>query len=109
MGGLAQLKIDQLAHEGGGIQASAKSPVLLALIAGVCTGSVLAGVWSRDHVELGILPLGAFGVALNSLLLFTVPQQLFQANTAVTGGFIWASVLLYFLGVGAGLFNVPLE
>src|SRR5436190_5485312 len=109
VGALAQINIDSLADEGGGVNASAKSPLLLALIAGVCTGSVLAGIWSRDHVELGILPLGAFGVALNSLLLFTVPQQLFQANSGVTGGFVWASVLLFLLGVSAGLFNVPLE
>ena len=59
---------------------SAKSPLLLALIAGVCVGSVLAGLWSGDHVELGILPLGAFGVALNSLLLFTVPQAAVRAR-----------------------------
>jgi acyl-[acyl-carrier-protein]-phospholipid O-acyltransferase/long-chain-fatty-acid--[acyl-carrier-protein] ligase len=75
---LAQLNIDQLAAEGGTVQESAKSPLLLALIAGVCVGSVLAGIWSGDHVELGILPLGAFGVALNSLLLFTVPQRIFD-------------------------------
>jgi acyl-[acyl-carrier-protein]-phospholipid O-acyltransferase/long-chain-fatty-acid--[acyl-carrier-protein] ligase len=109
IGGLAQLNIDQLAAEGGALNASAKSPLLLALIAGVCTGSILAGIWSRDHVELGILPLGAFGVALNSLLLFTVPQQLFLVNSAVTSGFVWAGVLLFLLGVSAGLFNVPLE
>jgi acyl-[acyl-carrier-protein]-phospholipid O-acyltransferase/long-chain-fatty-acid--[acyl-carrier-protein] ligase len=108
VGALAQLNIDQLADEGGAVHASAKSPLLLALIAGVCTGSVLAGIWSRDHVELGILPLGALGVALNSLLLFTVPPELFQ-GTSVTAGFVWACVLLFLLGVSAGLFNVPLE
>jgi len=109
IGALAQLNIDQLAAEGGAAAESAKSPLLLALIAGVCVGSVLAGVWSGDHVELGILPLGAFGVALNSLLLFTVPATLFEPGVAVTGGFIWASILLFFLGVSAGLFSVPLE
>jgi acyl-[acyl-carrier-protein]-phospholipid O-acyltransferase / long-chain-fatty-acid--[acyl-carrier-protein] ligase len=109
IGALAQINIDQLADEGGGVNASAKSPLLLALIAGVCAGSILAGLWSRDHVELGILPLGAFGVALNSLLLFTVPRQLFLPDAAMTGGFIWASVLLFLLGISAGLFNVPLE
>jgi acyl-[acyl-carrier-protein]-phospholipid O-acyltransferase / long-chain-fatty-acid--[acyl-carrier-protein] ligase len=108
VGALAQLNIDQLAAEGGVAAASAKSPLLLALIAGVCVGSVLAGVWSRDQVELGILPLGAAGVAISSLLLFTVPAQLFDA-TSVTRGFVWASTLLFFLGVSAGLFDVPLE
>ncbi|MCU0877818.1 MAG: MFS transporter [Pirellulaceae bacterium] len=91
------------------VSESAKSPLLLALIAGVCVGSVLAGIWSGDHVELGILPLGAFGVALFSLLLFTVPVQIFTPGVAVTGGFIWASVLLFMLGASAGLFSVPLE
>src|SRR5262245_2404976 len=109
VGALAQINIDQLSDEGGGVNASAKSPLLLALIAGVCTGSILAGVWSRDHVELGILPLGAFGVAVNSLLLFTVPRQLFIPGAAMTTGFVWTSILLFLLGTSAGLFNVPLE
>src|SRR5262249_23627372 len=62
-----------------------------------------------DHVELGILPLGAFGVAVNSLLLFTVPRQLFIPGAAMTTGFVWTSILLFLLGTSAGLFNVPLE
>jgi acyl-[acyl-carrier-protein]-phospholipid O-acyltransferase / long-chain-fatty-acid--[acyl-carrier-protein] ligase len=109
IGALAQLNIDQLAAEGGAVAESAKSPLLLALIAGVCVGSVLAGVWSGDHVELGILPLGALGVAVYSLLLFTVPATLFAPGAAVTGGFVWACVLLFLLGASAGLFSVPLE
>ena len=112
VGALAQMNIDQLVDEGmssGTASDSAKSPLLLALIAGVCTGSILAGIWSGDHVELGILPLGALGVALNSLLLFTVPQALFVTGATVTTGFVWASVLLFFLGTSAGLFSVPLE
>ena len=109
VGALAQLNIDQLASEGGALLESAKSPLLLSLIAGVCVGSILAGFWSGDHVELGILPLGAFGVALFSMLLFTVPQTLFVTAAPVTPGFIWACVLLGFLGISAGLFNVPLE
>jgi acyl-[acyl-carrier-protein]-phospholipid O-acyltransferase/long-chain-fatty-acid--[acyl-carrier-protein] ligase len=109
VGALAQLNIDQLAAEGGAVVESAKSPLLLSLIAGVCVGSILAGYWSGDHVELGILPLGALGVALFSMLLFTVPQTLFQPATSVTPAFVWTCVLLGLLGISAGLFNVPLE
>jgi acyl-[acyl-carrier-protein]-phospholipid O-acyltransferase/long-chain-fatty-acid--[acyl-carrier-protein] ligase len=109
IGALAQLNIDQLAAEGAAAQESAKSPLLLALIAGVCVGSILAGIWSGDHVELGILPLGAFGVALNSLLLFTVPVRIFDPASPVTGAFLWACTLLFLLGTSAGLFSVPLE
>src|SRR5205085_6786204 len=67
------------------------------------------GIWSRDHVELGILPLGAFGVSLSSLLLWTVSNHLFVPNTPIAAGFVWACVLLFALGISAGLFNVPLE
>lgn len=109
VGALAQLDIDQLVAEGGALDESAKSPLLLALIAGVCVGSVLAGIWSGDHVELGILPLGAFGVATSSLLLFTVPERIFDPASPITGAFIWASALLFLLGTSAGLFSVPLE
>lgn len=109
VGALAQLNIDQLAAEGGAGEESAKIPLLLSLIAGVSIGSVLAGVWSGDHVELGILPLGAAGVAISSLLLFTVPHVIFDPAPGMTGAAIWASVLLFFLGTSAGLFSVPLE
>ena len=109
IGSLAQLNIDQLATEGGANAESDKVPLLLALIAGVCVGNVLAGYWSGDHVELGILPLGAAGIALSSLLFCTVPVDLFQENVAISGGVIWAMVLLVTLGISAGLFCVPLE
>jgi hypothetical protein len=54
IGALAQINIDQLVDAGleaGQQSDSAKSPLLLALIAGVCLGSVLAGLWSGDHVD----------------------------------------------------------
>lgn len=110
VGMLAQLNIDQLAFEGGGLTESAKNPLLISLIFGVGAGSVLAGLWSGGRVELGILPLGAFGVAASGLLLFTVPQTIIEGdNPAWNGGFVWACALLFALGTSAGLFSVPLE
>lgn len=109
IGALAQLNIDQLATEGGAAGDTSKLPLLISLIAGVCVGSVLAGIWSGDHVELGILPLGAFGMAAGSLLLFTVPKDLFNGAAGASGGVVWACTLLFFLGGSAGLFSVPLE
>lgn len=90
---------------------SAKSPLLVALIFGVSAGSLLAGYWSGDRVELGILPIGAFGVSLFALLLFTVPSQLFEpgGGGVTTGAFTWSCILLFGLGTSAGLFLVPLE
>lgn len=109
IGAIAQINIDELAHENGATTETAAIPLLLALIAGVCVGNVLAGIWSGDHVELGLLPLGALGMAVCSILLFTVPRGLFDAGTELNGGMIWACTLLAVLGASAGLFDVPLE
>lgn len=110
IGAIAQINIDEMAHEGGATSESAAIPLLLALIAGLCVGNVLAGIWSGDHVELGLLPLGALGMAVCSMLLFTVPYGIFETpSSQLNGGLIWACVLLAALGASAGLFDVPLE
>jgi acyl-[acyl-carrier-protein]-phospholipid O-acyltransferase/long-chain-fatty-acid--[acyl-carrier-protein] ligase len=109
VGAIAQLNIDQLAFEGGATTEAAKNPLLVSLVVGVGVGSVLAGFWSRGHVELGILPLGAAGIAAAGMLLFVTPADIFQADGEVTRGLIWTCVLLSFLGISAGLFSVPLE
>lgn len=109
IGAIAQINIDELAHESGATTETAAIPLLLALIAGVCVGNVLAGIWSGDHVELGLLPLGALGMAVCSMLLFTVPSGLFEPATPWSIGMLWACALLAALGASAGLFDVPLE
>jgi acyl-[acyl-carrier-protein]-phospholipid O-acyltransferase/long-chain-fatty-acid--[acyl-carrier-protein] ligase len=72
--------------------------IILALSGvGVVTGSLLAGKYSRHHIELGIVPLGAVGL-LVSLVIFayatTIPMMIF------------ASLLF---GLFGGLFIVPLN
>lgn len=109
VGALAVNNIDQFTMESGGLHESDKTPLLLCLTIGLAVGSVLAGILSGDHVELGLLPIGLFGVALFSTLLFFVPPQLFEPGDALTGGLIWAGGLLFFLGVSSGMFDVPLE
>jgi len=109
VGALAQLNIDQFAAEGGALTETAKVPLLVALVMGVGFGSVLAGVWSAGRVELGILPLGAFGISISAMLLFLVQGTILDPTTAMTAGFVIACVLLFLLGTSAGLFSVPLE
>jgi acyl-[acyl-carrier-protein]-phospholipid O-acyltransferase/long-chain-fatty-acid--[acyl-carrier-protein] ligase len=106
---LAQLNIDQFAYEGGTERQTQLVPLLLALVAGVAIGNVLAGVWSEGRVELGILPLGAGGMAVAAMLLFTAPDELVRPETTWTAGYIWACSLLLVLGFSAGLFEVPLN
>ena len=108
VGGLAQLNIDQFASEGGGLVETDKVPLLFCLILGVGIGSVLAGVWSGGRVELGILPLGAFGIAVSSMLIFTVQDTIIDPTSPWNPGMIWACFLLFSLGASAGLFDVPL-
>jgi acyl-[acyl-carrier-protein]-phospholipid O-acyltransferase/long-chain-fatty-acid--[acyl-carrier-protein] ligase len=108
LGLLVQLNIDQFAIEGGASQAQV-SPLLAALIVGVGAGSVLAGLWSGGKVELGILPLGAGGLAMFSYLLYTVEGELVAPSEHFTVSYLAACAFLVGLGVSAGLFDVPLQ
>ena len=108
IGALAQLNIDQFATESGTTSQQQVIPLLIALVCGVGVGSVLAGVWSAGRVELGILPLGAVGVAVSSFLLFTVQGSIVNVDASWTAGYVWACIFLFMLGTSAGLFDVPL-
>ncbi len=109
VGSLAQLNVDQFAFEGGALYETDKIPLLLALVMGVGFGSVLAGIWSGGRIELGILPMGAFGVAVCSMLLFTTGGTLIEPAPGIHAGMAWALFLLFLLGTSAGMFSVPLE
>jgi acyl-[acyl-carrier-protein]-phospholipid O-acyltransferase/long-chain-fatty-acid--[acyl-carrier-protein] ligase len=106
---LFQLNIDQFATEGSTVAKQTHVTLLLgSLVVGVGLGSVLAGIWSGGKVELGILPLGAGGLALFSFLLYTVEGVLVDPAGAYTVSYFAACVFLLMLGVSAGLFDVPL-
>ncbi|TWT30117.1 MFS transporter [Blastopirellula retiformator] len=105
---LAQMNIDQFAAEGGTTTQQQVGPLLIALVAGTAVGCVLAGYWSQGHVELGLLPLGAAGMALSSLALSFVHGAIINPDETLNLAYGIACVLLFFLGVFAGLFEVPL-
>jgi len=109
VGALAQLNVDQYAAEAGGVHETDKVPLLMALVFGVGLGSVLAGLLSRGRIELGILPLGAFGVSVAAMLMFTAEGMVLESGEGLSWGLAWALFLLFMLGVSAGLFSVPLE
>jgi len=73
--------------------------LFLFIALGVGAGSILAGKASRDGIEFGIVPVGAFLVALCSLCLGLLPA----------GSFMLAGLICGLLGLGAGLFIVPVE
>jgi acyl-[acyl-carrier-protein]-phospholipid O-acyltransferase / long-chain-fatty-acid--[acyl-carrier-protein] ligase len=84
--------------------------LLAMLVVGVGLGSVLAGLWSGSGVELGIVPLGAAGICASAFLLYTTGDSVNPAVADATQqAYSWSCVWLFFLGVSAGLFDIPLE
>jgi acyl-[acyl-carrier-protein]-phospholipid O-acyltransferase/long-chain-fatty-acid--[acyl-carrier-protein] ligase len=71
--------------------------VLAISAVGLVMGSFLAGRMSKDHIELGIVPLGSFGIFASLLIL------MFTTNTSVM---MFSSVMFGFFG---GLVIVPLN
>jgi len=71
---------------------------LVCLALGTAAGSVLVGRLSAAKVEVGFIPLGAFGITVCSLLL-----------GAFGPGLAGTIVLMAFLGISSGFVAVPLN
>lgn len=118
---LAQSNITLFGKYVFGLSQTGVGAMLVVLVVGMATGSVLAGVMSRGRVELGLVPLGVAVIIGSSVLLCIVgshvptpelakPAILLNVeDVAGSPAFWWSSVFLFTLGLGAGLFNVPLE
>jgi len=74
------------------------SLLIACLAIGIGVGSMLAGRLSGEKVEPGLVPVGAFGMAIGSFILSSFVHSL-------TG----AGVALIFTGAMGGLFIVPLN
>lgn len=95
---LAQLNIDTFVINNLRLGQSSVGQYLAILSVGVGVGSVLAGVWSGGRVELGMVPLGTLMMAGACLLAF------------LSGDARWMfGLALAVVGIGGGLFNVPLS
>ena len=73
------------------------SSLQVALAVGMAVGSVLAGKLSGHHVEYGLIPLGAIGMALMGFILGIPGIEK-----------AWFIPALTLLGIGGGLFIVPI-
>ncbi|MEO1999734.1 MAG: MFS transporter, partial [Planctomycetaceae bacterium] len=94
---LAQLNVDTFVlNQLKGTQTQV-SVFLGILSVGVGLGSVLAGIGSRGRIELGIVPLGAALMVLAAVTLSTTEASM-----------LWTASMLCLLGIGGGLFNIPL-
>ena len=73
--------------------------VLLAAVAlGIAFGGVLAGRWSDDQIEFGLVPMGAIGLTAFCAILGVFPLSL-----------LYAGAVLFLLGLSAGFYTVPLN
>lgn len=72
--------------------------LLIQMGIGIAIGSLFAGRLSGDHVEIGLVPLGALGIGFGSILLYFF-----------TPNFFGTVLSLYLIGISGGLFIVPLN
>jgi len=105
LGAIAQLNIDKFAEFELFVGQESVGPLLGVLILGIGVGSALAGICSRGKIELGLLPIGALGMALFSMLLWTVPAG---TGEALSAPYYWTCFWLFALGTAAGLYDIPL-
>lgn len=114
--GVAQMNIDVLSMESGGALATDRTPLLISLVLGVAVGNVLAGFLSRGRIELGLVPIGCFIIILFGAMLSFSPGRFYVDDgpwrsafgTDATWRLAYACCLLFGLGTGAGLYDVPL-
>jgi len=110
LGAVAQLNVDQFATEAGATSQGQVVPLLIALVSGIGLGSLVAGKISTRGVDMGLVPLGGILMAIASVALAIGPTTIFAATSGGTGfAWWWSAASLLLLGLGAGIFDVPLE
>lgn len=109
IGVLAQSNIDRMAMQQFFENRTVGQPyiglMLGVLTLGIGAGCVLAGIWSRGKIELGLVPIGAGGLIVMSMALAVSPEA---QGGHWQGPFAWTSLFLVFLGLSAGLYDIPL-
>jgi acyl-[acyl-carrier-protein]-phospholipid O-acyltransferase / long-chain-fatty-acid--[acyl-carrier-protein] ligase len=98
IGALLQQVLIPWGQESFGVGEAAATRLYTFLAIGIGVGSLMAGRWSGNKVELGLVPIGAIGLGVFSLFLVpAVPH------------YVVASIVLVVLGFSGGLFAVPLN
>ncbi|MHC4880614.1 MAG: acyl-[ACP]--phospholipid O-acyltransferase, partial [Planctomycetota bacterium] len=107
---LAQSNVDPFGEFTLGMEKTTVGVLGAILVVGLGAGSVIAGLVSGDKVELGIVPIGATGIAISSVLLMVsgtlVNPELPPMDQS---SFFLSCFFLFTLGISSGLFDIPLE
>ena len=111
LAGLAALNIDKF-REVLNVDQQNISNLAAILSIGIGIGAVLCGKWSRGRIEMGLVPIGAFGIGFFLFFLgFTpiVPKpESGTVSSVYTFSYIYAAIVLFLTGTAAGLFDIPL-
>lgn len=91
------------------------SLLLVVFSVGIATGSLLCETLSRRHVEIGLVPFGAFGMSVFAIDLYFASRSMAHPDTALTLtqfaalGANWRVMAdLALLALFAGLYSVPM-
>ena len=90
------------------------SALLVVFSIGIGTGSLLCEVFSRRHVEIGLVPLGAIGMSVFAVDLYFASRGLPASGIMGLGAFLaqpahWRVMAdLALLSLFAGLYSVPM-
>jgi 1-acyl-sn-glycerol-3-phosphate acyltransferase len=90
------------------------SLLLVVFSVGIGVGSLLCEMFSRRHVEIGLVPLGALGMSLFAFDLYLASRALPNVAAQGLGVFMaqpahWRVLFdLFMLSLSAGLYSVPM-
>lgn len=98
LGGVFQPNILLYARTMMGVDQFLSSLLLLSLSVGIGIGSFMAGRFSDQKIELGLVPLGAIGISFFSILL-----------GVSYGSYSTVVIVLFLLGLSSGFYIVPLN
>jgi acyl-[acyl-carrier-protein]-phospholipid O-acyltransferase/long-chain-fatty-acid--[acyl-carrier-protein] ligase len=115
IGAVVQLNVDQYAFESGATTQGQVVPLLLALVSGIGVGSLFAGRFSRrgieagSKVDLGFVPCGMLVMLVACAALAFSSRDVFGGDAPSALRLVPPIFWLAVLGIGAGMFDVPLE
>ncbi|HSV43232.1 MAG TPA: acyl-[ACP]--phospholipid O-acyltransferase [Candidatus Bathyarchaeia archaeon] len=98
LGSVFQMNVLMYGHNVLGLSDARTSLLLVSISIGIGLGSFLAGKLSEGKIEFGIVPVGAIGISVFSLLL-GAPALWFGD----------ALIRLFVVGVAAGFYTIPLN
>ncbi|MGL4594768.1 MAG: MFS transporter [Thermoguttaceae bacterium] len=112
LGALSAMNIDKFASEYLMVQQQNVTILAGILSIGIGIGAVLCGYLSGKRIELGLVPIGAFGIGIFILLLGFTPGYSEKVGTGfgspLGAPYIFAVVMMGMTGIMAGLYDIPL-